>query len=127
MIHINPEHLTAAEIRQARYLAAVADLRAGQLAYDRREIGERQLLDLVSAVTEYDDIKARSLPLAAAAAKYNVPRSTLKHAAQFGELESFKQPSAAGGRDEWWIADDERLAAFAERVGQAKRGRPRKQ
>jgi hypothetical protein len=126
MIHINPAHLSPAEERQARYLAAVAELRAGQLAYDRHEIGDMQLLDLHSAVTEYDDPKARSLPLSAAAAKYNVPRSTIKRAAQLGELESFKQPSAAGGRDEWWIADDERLAAFAEQVGQSKRGRPRK-
>lgn len=127
MIHINETHLTAREERQARYLAAVAEFREAEAQYVAGETTDsRHVLDLASKVSEYDDIDARSLPLPAAAAKYNVPAITLRVACQNDELRCYKRPSPAGGRMVWWIEDDETLSALALRAGHSKRGRPRR-
>ena len=127
MIHINETHLTDREERQARYLAAVAEFREAEARYVAGETTDsRHVLDLSAKVAEYDDIDARSLPLPAAAAKYNVPAITLRVACQNNELRCYKRPSPAGGRMVWWIEDDEALVAFVTRTGQSKRGRPRK-
>ena len=134
MITINPAHLTDREERQARYLAAVAELRESEAAFlsAMQEHGKAEAIPqaLYRAVADLEpDWRERAVPLVAAAKMHGITHITLKKsvADEDSYIRAELRPSAAGGRMEWWVDPlDPELPLIAERISESKRGRPRK-
>lgn len=134
LLTINLKHLTEREERQARYLAAVAELRAAETVFlaAMQERGEAKAVPqaLYDAVAELEpDWRERAVPLVAAAKMHNIPHATLKKrvADEDSYIRAEMRPSAAGGRREWWVdPQDPQLPIIAQDLRESKRGRPRK-